>query len=613
MTPRTSLPVLLMLTLSACGGGGGGGGGTSSPPPVGTQPPATQVPVPVVPSPTPLPVVPPAPVPTTPPVPAEPFAAPSFDPVTGSSGVARTASVTATFGANLATASVNADKVALLAPGGAQLPAAFTVTGSQLKLTSATALPGDTTYTIRLAAGFADAAGRTLSAPARVSFTTVAQAWSENPAVVQTLPKDSPYTYPAVVSDRSGNLIATWQLGAGANTVFAARFDATAGKWSAPAVAIRATDAGIHAGQLVANSNGDVFQYWIEQASGDPKPVPDQLRQARFDSATSTWTGPATLALLPAGLTVESLRVFADQNGGQIALMTNSSQFTPAGLYAARLDGAGGSWGSAQRIDRPGTSGRVPYSYSAAADKAGNILATWMDSANDVRNLMSARFDVATGQWGAPVVIAENVGDGGGRGTLAVDPAGAALAIWVDRAATLGQWAAVRVARFDPALRTWSSGQRIDTAFYATAFPQILLDASGYATATWLQQPYKLEVVSARLDPATSQSSTPKTLSTGGAVQAIEPKIAMDVAGNVIVAFIEEKAMKAVRYRSSDKSWGSATPIGQPPSGWEKAILAPSLVIDASGVATVVWARTNERSLGVSPIFDNEIVANQFR
>jgi hypothetical protein len=557
--------------------------------------------------------VPPGPAPIVPPAPAEPFAAPTFDPVAGSSAVARTAGVTASFGANLAAASVNAGKVALLAPGGAQLPATFTVTGAQLKLTPLTALPGDTTYTVRLAAGFADATGRTLSAPASVSFTTAAQAWSASPAVVQTLSKDTPYAYPAAVSDRAGNVIATWQLGAGANTVFSARFDAATGKWSAPMVAVRTTDAGIHAGALVANSNGDVFQYWIEQASGNPKPVPDQLRQSRFDSATSTWTAPATLALLPAGLTVESLRVVADQNGGQIALMTNSSQFNPAGLYAARLDGAGGSWSTAQRIDRPGTTGRVPYSYSAAADKAGNILATWMDTVNDVRNLMSARFDAATGQWGAPVVIAENVGDGGDRGTLAVDPAGAAFTIWVDRAATLGQWTAVRVARFDPASRTWSSGRRIDTASYATAFPQILLDASGYATATWLQQPYNLELVSARLDPATLQWSAPKTLSTGGAVQAVEPKIAMDVAGNLIVAFIEEKTMKAVRYRSSDKSWGSAMPIGQPATGWEKAILAPSLVIDASGVATVVWARTNERSSGTSPIFDNEIVANQFR
>lgn len=527
--------------------------------------------------------------------------------------MARTASVTASFGANLAAASANASKVALLAPGGAQLPAAFTVTGSQLKLTPTTALAGDTTYTVRLAAGFADATGRTLSAPASVSFTTAAQAWSTNPAVIQTLGKDNPYAYPAVGSDRAGNLIATWQTGAGANTIFAARFDAVSAKWSAPMVAIRTTDAGIHAGALVANSNGDVFQYWIEQASGNPTPTPNQLRQSRFDSATSTWTAPATLALMPAGLTVESLRVVADQNGGQIALMTNSSQFNPAGLYAARLDGAGGSWATAQRIDRPGTSGRVPYSYSAAADKAGNILATWMDSVNDVRNLMSARFDAATAQWGAPVVIAENVGDGGDRGMLAVDPAGVAFTIWVDRAATLGQWTAVRVSRFDPVSRTWSSGRRIDTAFYATAFPQILLDASGYATATWLQQPYKLELVSARLDPATSQWSAPKTLSNGGALPALEPKIAMDVAGNLIVAYIEEKAMMAVRYRSSDKSWGSATPIGQPATGWEKALLAPSIVIDASSTATVVWARTNERSWGISPIFDNEVVVNQFR
>jgi hypothetical protein len=71
--------------------------------------------------------------------------------------------------------------------------------------------------------------------------------------------------------------------------------------------------------------------------------------------------------------------------------------------------------------------------------------------------------------------------------------------------------------------------------------------------------------------------------------------------------------MKAVRYRSSDDAWGSATLIGKHAEGWEKSKLVPALVMDGSGVATAVWAMTNRIAWATVSIYDNEIVANRFR
>jgi hypothetical protein len=546
-----------------------------------------------------------------PPPPVQPLAVPAFDPAPAASGVARTASVSASFGANLAGSSVNANSVALLSPGGAAIPAALAVTGSQLRITPTNALPGDTTYTVRIATTVADVNGAVLPAPATASFTTAAQAWSEVPAVVHTLPKVTAYAYPNTVVDRAGNVTATFQNASGSNTLYAARLDNATGKWGTPVVAGQVTDRNLSPGPLVALPDGDLVQYWIDHSRGDSALDPPQVRQARFDHTSATWTASTTLTLLPAGLVPDGFQVIVDDAGNQTALMINTAGSGQPVLHAARLDRQSGKWSTAERVDRMAATGQL-RAYMAAADRAGNVTALWQEVVADVRNLKSARYEVATGRWGTPVLVAENVSEGGEGGTLAVAPGGTVFAIWNDRAGS-GRSAPVRVARFDPATRTWTSGRRVDTAGYPTGYPQIAVDAAGYVMASWVQQPYRLEVVATRFDPASLEWPAPKTLSTGGYVEMNLPKLAVDVAGNAVVVFSEDDSMKAVRYRSSDDAWGSATLIGKHAEGWEKSKLVPALVMDGSGVATAVWAMTNRIAWATVSIYDNEIVANRFR
>ncbi|MEW6370875.1 MAG: Ig-like domain-containing protein [Pseudomonadota bacterium] len=608
MTPRVAFPVLLTSILSACGGGGG-----DSSAPVAVQPPVVVTPSPppvppVVPNPVPDPVTPPpaTPAPTPAPPATAPFALLSVDPAAGTVGVARTASVVATFGSDLAAAPVNAASVALLSPEGAAIPAALSVTGSQFRLTPLAVLPGDTTYTVRLASNLADVNGRTLSVAQNTSFTTAAQSWGDVPAIVQTMPKSAVSAYPAAVVDRAGNVTATWKI-AGSNSMYAARFDAASGKWSAPVVAVLAEEHTVYAGPLIALANGDVLQFSLEypyDTTREPR-----LRQTRFDSATSTWTVPATLNLLSGGLTVESLRVSADEAGNLTALMINSSKNALPALYAARFQRSSGSWGEAVRLDHSDGTTSQPLSFSSAADRAGNVFATWQEGTASAGNLMAARFDITTGRWSEPVLLAEKVSAGGSPGTLAVNSSGVAVAIW-NHGNGPGQAAPVHVARFDPASGGWSGARRINTSYLPTAYPQIVLDAAGFATASWVEQPYRLTVVSARFDPATLQWSAPSTVSTGGYVPMVQPKLAIDVAGNVMLAFNEDQSMKAVRFRSSDRSWGSVASIGKHTEGMEKSVLEPTLVMDAGGVVTAVWYTTNQRG---STVYDNEIVANRFK
>ena len=625
MAPRIALPMLLSLVISACGGGGGG---AASAPPVAAQPVPAPVPAPApapvpapvpadpapVPAPVPVPEVPVVPAPPpTPPTPPTPLAQPVFAPATGLTGMARTAALTASFGSNLAAPSVNAGNVALLTPGGAAMPIGLAVSGSQLRVTPLAPLPGDTTYTLRIGTGVADADGRVLSAPASASFTTAAQEWKAQPMAVLTLPKGTPTQRPLAAVDSAGNVTATWQTYDGSNTLESSRFDVASGTWSTPATIARvASGERLMPAQLVSVGNGDMIQLWYEVLLSQT-PSQSHLRQSRFDSATSTWGASTPLALLPAGHAVEAAEFVADEAGRLTVLMSNKTLAGEPALYAARLDRASGTWSTAQRIDRPGKSTRL-FGFTGAADRAGNVSVVWTEPGADATALVTARYDIASGRWSAGQVLAPDVVEGGGSGTLAVNASGAAIAIWKDREPQPGALSPVQVARFSAATQTWTPPFRIDRAGKKTGFVQVALDAAGYAVASWIDQgSLDLNVVATRFEPVNLQWSTPQTVSKSGKVWLEAPKLAVDAAGNATLVFIESKKMNAVRFRSSDQSWSSPVLIGTHATGSEASELPPALVVDRSGVATVVWCMTNWIAWFTVSIYDNEISANRFQ
>jgi hypothetical protein len=527
--------------------------------------------------------------------------------------MARTAALTASFGSNLAPSSVNAGSVSLLTPGGAAMPVGLAVSGTQLRVTPLAPLPGDTTYTLRIGSGVADTDGRVLSAPASASFTTAVQEWSAQPTAVLTLPKDTPTQRPRAAVDSAGNVTATWQTYNGSNTLESSRFDVASGTWSTPATIARvASGERLMPGQLVSLGNGDMIQLWYEVLLSQT-PSTSHLRQSRFDSATSTWGASTPVALLPAGHAVEGVEFVADEAGRLTVLMTNTSLAGEPALYAARLDRASGTWSAAQRIDRPGKS-TGPFSFTGAADRAGNVTVVWNEPGASATALVTARYDAASGRWSAGQVLAANVVEGATGGTLAVNASGAAIAIWKDRELQAGGPSPVQVARFSAATQSWTPPFQVDRAGKKTGYVQVVLDAAGYAVASWIDQGYlDLNVVATRFEPVNLQWSTPQTVSKSGKVWLEAPQLAVDAAGNATLVFIEGKKMNAVRFRSSDQSWGSPTLIGTHAQGSEESELAPALVVDRSGVATVVWCMTNWIAWFTVSIYDNEVAASRFK
>jgi hypothetical protein len=108
-------------------------------------------------------------------------------PLGGATGVARGASVSATFSRSMDPATISGSTFSLLAPDGSQVPATVAYSASSLtaSLTPSSLLAVGTTYTAKLTTGAHASDGMPLGAPVQWSFTTAA---ATPPAVTRTLP-----------------------------------------------------------------------------------------------------------------------------------------------------------------------------------------------------------------------------------------------------------------------------------------------------------------------------------------------------------------------------------------------------------------------------------------
>ena len=111
----------------------------------------------------------------------------STSPVDGATGVARSASVSATFSRGMDSATISGSTFGLFAPDGSQVPAAvaYNASTSTASLTPSSLLAVGTTYTAKLTTGAHASDGTPLAAALQWSFTTSSL---PPPAITRTLP-----------------------------------------------------------------------------------------------------------------------------------------------------------------------------------------------------------------------------------------------------------------------------------------------------------------------------------------------------------------------------------------------------------------------------------------
>jgi hypothetical protein len=487
-------------------------------------------------------------------------------------GVARTVQPAITFNDALDAASLNTDSVQLLGPTGVPVPAEATATGNTLRLRPLAGwLPGEASYTVRLAESLRGAAGGKLGQPFTTRFTTAAQQWQATQAVpgrlssIHALAVDSAgaatlvwpdnnngsgylrasrwtgsewtateLVVPAItgsitetvgVTERDGRVTVAWQqFGADAGVFSASYRD---GAWSAPHRL--STQAGTQL-RIATNHAGAAALVWIEVASGSNR----RLMGAMLGGAG--WAEPLTLAT---DVGFQAPNVAVDPTGQATAIWT---QFTSAATGGYRVfSGPLAAGATPQRLSRDGTSlNELP---AIVADASGTLTAAWLETqAGGLAKLAVARGTGGVGGTWGPVEILD-----GGR-TLFNRPALVA-----------------------------DAADRVTVLWNAVANGTYIISSARYADGAW-----------------SAPSDVPGS---GPNEQPIEPAAVVDAAGRITVAWsvVASGNYRVLYTRGGVGAWTQADWLGDG-DGASTRDSNPMLGLDAGGNLTAAWIRSQGAS-----------------
>jgi hypothetical protein len=263
-------------------------------------------------------------------------------------------------------------------------------------------------------------------------------------------------------------------------------------------------------------ANDIVFSRYTNGAWSPPEVIP-QLAPKPVENFGENSRNP-DLAVAPDGRAIAVWR-----QGGDTELEFNiwSSRYTP-----------GSGWSQRERIS---DSTLNASDAKVAFDGAGNALAVWKSEAGIQYNL----YKVGSG-WG-PTATSRLVSAFGANALeprLAVNANGDAMALWTQDDDLEGNRLDLWSSRYTVATDTWGEPQLVETDnsgsfFYAQ---QVVMDASGTATAVWSQYDgTRLHVLFNRhVAGAWGQPTAIETDNNAPYTTAFDPRITVDGSGNIL-------------------------------------------------------------------------------
>jgi predicted small lipoprotein YifL len=300
---------------------------------------------------------------------------------------------------------------------------------------------------------------------------------------------------PVLAADAAGNAVAVWVQDTSAD-LRASRYDATTGKWSAPAILETVTNKvsevpsvamslsgkamvvyvqdtatstavyyNVHDGtswgtrqvlpspgtkpdrsiRVVSNGLEDFYAAWYDRAQS----FDWALRVSHYSGVTKAWSTSAT-QVDPDASTVDRIPLAASPAGAVVGWRARpSTQTTGRRVYAARA--TGGTWAAAEDVSKNGTS----YTYDAdvAITLTGDVYVGWYQSGTG-SGLKLARYVKSTSTWGAAQTLTTQNTDGL---FLVLDATGNGHAIWGEGYTRLR---AVRLLAGTPGTPAWLTPQR---------------------------------------------------------------------------------------------------------------------------------------------------------
>jgi hypothetical protein len=368
------------------------------------------------------------------------------------------------------------------------------------------------------------------------------------------------YRYdPSIAVDANGNAYAVWTDGRedvpgdeGYEWDIYGAFRPVEGNWGANAkLNEEMIPWGPYDPSVAMDSEGSAYAVWVDDMSGGGTGI-----YFAYRASAGEWTTPVIVDD-DVGTSNNAPSIAVDASGNAYVAWTCSEDL----CFSYRP--AGGSWSAVERVLDSGGTGSW---YSAAwpsigADANGNAYLVWMDWRNATLENEEHRrnsdiyfaYRPGGGTWGANIRVNDDVGIAAQRfPTIAAYGTGKAYAVWTDRrggADGPGLYFSYRKARGN-----WSSNIKVnsDPILANTGCPpDVAADANGNAYAVWVGGPY--------CDPWQDDD---------------------DCYSGIYFA-----------YRPAGGAWGANLRVSDDSApGGEQ----PSVAVDASGNAYVVWRHAND-------------------
>ncbi len=304
---------------------------------------------------------------------------------------------------------------------------------------------------------------------------------------------------------------------------------------------------------------------------------------AASPAAASLWTMPASVS--EEGQSAHEPRVAVDAAGDAIAVWSRSGGTND--VVQAAVKPAGEPWGEPATLSEAGQDASEPQ---VAVDAAGDATVVWRRFGGSNYVVQTAVKPAREG-WGKPATLSE-AGQEASEPQVALDAADDAIAVWVR---SNGSTDVVQGAA-KPAGEPWGEPATLSEAGQDAHMPQVAVNAAGEATAVWAGSNGGNDVVQAAIRPAGESWAQPATVS-GAGQEASQPQVAVDAAGDATVVWTRYTGLSSggnsnyvvqATNKPAGEAWEEPTTVSE--EGQEEG-LEPRVAVDAAGEATAAWTR----------------------
>lgn len=385
---------------------------------------------------------------------------------------------------------------------------------------------------------------------------------------------------PQVGIDAAGNATAVWREALAdhtRNAVWASHYSA-AGAWSAPATIDNAVGSSSPP-QLAIAPNGTALVAFGQSESNQGGG--QLLVTNRF---TGTWGTPTTVSSPGQGPDKPFVALGDD---GAAAVVFTASDGTLPRAWAARSS-VTGAWDAPMIMKSTAQPGWAP---SVTVSTNGDAVMTWTETEGAFSDTSVWASRNQGGVWSAPSRISSDVGAVLGSILVGTDSSGDVLAVWSQRVA--GRYT-MRSARMTASTGTWSAPVTVDDGTRDVTAPHLAVDAAGDAVAVWFETDHG--VVASRFASATSTWAKPIVIQakSTGVVWFPIPDVGIDASGNAVATWVQAVGspprphLFAAHSSPSDGAWTAPIDLIADPSATPFADEA-QLSVNAKGEAVVVW------------------------